>query len=288
MVSKAKPRKQKAECPKPSQPVPPFNELDYVDKVHPGNVESAEYRAAVRALGRLQTYADGGIKGKLAARLLITLAYDLVRSINRSQTAGGCLVRSLAPTISEWPVLASLRPRAMARLKDELERLRVGERSSFRSDKKARWGESKNKDGAHDELPPATRQAIGLVKEIEKMKQQLRLAEAAESHGEKNDYSRLADWELKCRDLPSLTKKTVPQWWPIMKGMLMKATNDHPERDPHLRPLGEHRVNPYSKRGENRSGKVPEGTREANIREGVFKAIKQAVTSLAQPDFPPS
>jgi hypothetical protein len=266
---------------KPTSPAAVFNELDWTERIWPGGSEAVDrYKIIHQQLDRLQVMADAG--DKPSARALLKLAWELVHWNNYSKTPGGDLVRSLAPLNPLWPTPASLHPEAMRELKAELKRLRVGAESNIRSDETAKHSI------ARDGKPPyATLCARQLVREIEKCQHSLRLAEAAEKHGEKIDYSPLEPWELACKDLPRLTKKTVPQWWTPIKALVDKGTKNRPERDPHLRPLGLHRANPYAKRGANLKGIVPEGTLEANIREGIYKALKQALTSIAQ-ESPPS
>ncbi|MGD0059996.1 MAG: hypothetical protein ABSD58_11315 [Verrucomicrobiia bacterium] len=219
---------------KPSPAVAPFDELEWAEKVYPDSQAIAAYREARAAVNNLVALANNG--DKVAARFLWKLTHDTTRWISLAKSPGGDLVRSLAPEYRLWPVLLSSHPRAVREAKEEVERLRVGEQSGFRSDKHAKWGESK--DGTHDQLPGATQCAADLVQYIQGIQYQFRLSDgAAEKMGEKADYSHLTEWQLKCKDLPPLSKQTVPQWWPIAKAAFLSGTNDHPENVESLRRL---------------------------------------------------
>src|SRR5207249_30948 len=124
--------------PKLTQPAPPHPELDWLPKFYPGNPVLRQNRAAGKALNSLARYADSGSKN--SACLLVQLATDLVRWMSFGNSRGSDLIRSLAPEFATWPVLVSGHPAAIRDLKKELNRLRVGYVSGFRSDAGARWG----------------------------------------------------------------------------------------------------------------------------------------------------
>src|SRR5438552_3245312 len=99
-------------CPKPSQPIAPFDELADAHKTWPSNEAVALCRVAAKAVSKLQHRADAG--DKTAASLLLNFLHKAVWWINRADTPGGVLVRSLAPACPLWPTLANLHPQRMS------------------------------------------------------------------------------------------------------------------------------------------------------------------------------
>ena len=92
----------------------------------------------------------------------------------------------------------------------------------------------------------------------------------------------------KIKNLPELNKKTAPIWFEIMWEHMMEEYDGHPEKSPPdnpelpaLRELGEHRGSHSKHLGQQE--KVTPDTREANIKDGIKKRLKQALITMAKP-----
>jgi hypothetical protein len=199
------------------------------------------------------------------------------------------ILADTASRASEWPVLYSRHPDDLRQANDLLKRLAVGTQADKnKAGSRLRWTRRK----------VATLYAEALLTCIRKNQQQMK-ALLHPLTMTKPEGSRLYElkriraslpasvqkWARQSVKLPAFSKSTVSRYWLVARAALMEATGGHPERVSQLRSLGEYRTK--EQRGESRFGAVPAGTREANIREGIFKAIKQALTSLARKEVVP-
>ena len=90
-------------------------------------------------------------------------------------------------------------------------------------------------------------------------------------------YLRLQKNQLSLR-LPPLTTATWDVWFRAGWKMLLRATSGHPEKDGFLREIGRH----YGEHSKNtgQQKKVTSATREANIRAGIRKQLRQSFKGL--------
>jgi len=90
-------------------------------------------------------------------------------------------------------------------------------------------------------------------------------------------YLRLQKNQLSLR-LPPLTTTTWDVWFRAGWKMLLLATSGHPEKDEFLREIGKH----YGEHSKNtgQQKKVTPATREANIRAGIRKQLRQSFKGL--------
>ena len=90
-------------------------------------------------------------------------------------------------------------------------------------------------------------------------------------------YLRLQKNQLSLQ-LPPLTTATADVWFEAGWKMLLRTTSDHPEKNEFLRQIGEH----YGEHSKNtgQQKRVTFATREANIRAGVRKQLRQSFKGL--------
>jgi hypothetical protein len=90
-------------------------------------------------------------------------------------------------------------------------------------------------------------------------------------------YLRLQKDQLSLR-LPPLTATTWDDWFRAGWKMLLRATSGHPEKDGFLREIGKHYGEHSKNTGQQKT--VTPATREANIRAGIRKQLRQSFKGL--------
>ena len=86
--------------------------------------------------------------------------------------------------------------------------------------------------------------------------------------------------EASAGTLPVLTKASWRKWFDLAWEVLMEEHNNHPEEDPVLRRMGEHRKSHTELTSQPRQGQVFK-TPKANIRDGIKSRLKKTVEELA-------
>lgn len=215
-----------------------------------------------------------------AAVELAKFARDATRALAEVARRHPHLLRPMARAAADWPVIYSPHPddkRAIETLWTELE---IGTQASINKYSRAKWT-SEN---------VATRYAKAIINTI-KVNQRLipqLLRQRQEMNGRvtqedgknlKYVFLEPPKWALDCVTLPPFSKSTAPQWWGVGRQAIMEWAGGHPERHKELRSLGLHRSK--QNRGEYLAGSAPHGATETNIREGIFKAIKQTFCNMA-------
>jgi len=84
--------------------------------------------------------------------------------------------------------------------------------------------------------------------------------------------------------LPHLTAKTYCKWADFGKNVILTLTNNHPEQNVVLRPLGEYRKDAYYRKDTNnfsefvkrKKNAKAKNTEETNISDGIFTRIREA------------
>lgn len=94
------------------------------------------------------------------------------------------------------------------------------------------------------------------------------------SNTQLSELTNNADFLARCSSLPPLSnaKTDVDAWMEVIRYLLLKLTNNHPERDATLRELGQ-----YRRKHTETGGK---GSEASDIRDGIFTRMSEAVAVI--------
>lgn len=219
-----------------------------------------------------------------AARRLVGFARRSLMYLNMLTLVRQDLFRPIARMSPQWPALISWHPDSRIGTKAKprglgvmLKQLQVGEDCQYNVSSLVRWNIN------HSWATRCANTMVEIVQWNQMVMPHLIRVEQLLKKSPSTEYrmAKIPEWARRCAKVPRLSKQTVPLYFALGKAALMEATGGHPERVHELRPLGRYRANEFSKRGIGRKGTLSIGTREANIREGIFNIVKQALTSLA-------
>jgi hypothetical protein len=175
-------------------------------------------------------------------------------------------LRYCAEEQNRWPCLVALTDlRSRSNLFSELRRLKLGSQS----------GSGRPNQ---NELNRICSIIIDTIKRNQRQVARLRKAQALEQSNPvkflaKYQVEPFPTWALECADLPPLKQDGAwKEWFKIGWRAIMDATGSHPEKDQRLRPLGLYR----EFHGTIKGAKLPDGTKSANIREGIEDALARA------------
>ncbi|MGD1018961.1 MAG: hypothetical protein ABSA12_06545 [Verrucomicrobiia bacterium] len=270
------------------EPFPPHsghsNEVPRVETSY-ADTEKAKAQAN-RAILQLRAAATAG--DDWALRCLVELFIEHVDWLEDFTGRNLKLVQSIASKTAVWPVLASLHPHRLGHrrpgtrpgyIEKLCEALQLGSESGISCHRKSRWGI----DPKTGKASIATAYAYHVVNTITTNRW---LWETFRSHATwyKGQKHIIPDdiplWVKNCETLKPFSKQTADAWFEVGRSAIMEATNNHPERIPALGKLGKHRE--FHQLG--KGGHDPkERTRNANVQDGIFAAIKQALEVLAPP-----
>jgi hypothetical protein len=194
-------------------------------------------------------------------------------------------VAALAPV---WPVILARGKQRANAIMDYLTRIEQGSKAQISSSPK--WGSSWGNEGAvATHYARAIRHAVGNARNFfrsydSKLETNGPLSRAA--------WQKNPQWVKDAGKLLPLTKQSAPKWFEIAWHLLAEKHNGHPENDPQLRKLGEHRAGKYARAYKKIAGpfaskevlerkESPQDTAAADIRARIKERILTALTSLA-------
>jgi hypothetical protein len=229
--------------------------------------------------------ADGN---RLATCWFVELLSEFVRWLESySQRDKGNLkaVAALAPV---WPVVLARDKQRTEVVLDYLTRIELGSKGQISSSPK--WGTSWGNEGAvATQYARAIRQAVGNARNSfqsydGKLETNGPLSRAA--------WQKIPQWVKDAGKLQPLTKQSAPEWFKIAWQLLAEKHNGHPENDPQLLKLGEHRAGKYARAYKKIAGpfaskevkerkKSPADTAAADIRARIKERLLNALISLA-------
>jgi len=222
------------------------------------------------------------------ADTLITIANVSVRLLNHLAILKPELFSSAARDTVSWPSFISQWPFHEVFNQQLLDTLDVGADASFKYPKKGRksW----------DTKTLANRVVATYLIEVKEIRMVIlrhkRIWETEELN--KKEYpnwksklmprdkfiNQFHNWQIAASLLPELNKNTRTKWFDVIWIALMETYEKHPEKDEQLRTLGEHRARHSEYIGQQK--KATDKTIEANIRDGIKKALKKSFYRIVE------
>jgi hypothetical protein len=182
------------------------------------------------------------------------------------------LVIPIARKSALWPVLSGPYPKVKATEETFFKQIQLGKepilfdaRETFRRSSTPR---------------EAARTLVDIVHQLREVKRAIDLIRTVDDSiadlPASDQFS--AEFVLECSLLPEFSKQTVDKWYPLCRKVLMKMTDEQPEKVKALKQIGLYRA----KHNFNKDNKINPKTERANIRDGISAQIKRAMKALAK------